>query len=113
MRLKADYPITVAAGVLIFVATGSLTAQTVANPARESENRAAPPGSAPDQVTPPAVNRAHNNTYVIGDDDLLEINVWKEPDLCRTIPVRSDGRISLPLVGEMQAAGRTPGATGR
>ena len=46
--------------------------------------------------------------YIIGDDDVLAINVWKEPDLTRTIPVRSDGKISLPLVGEMQASGRTP-----
>jgi polysaccharide biosynthesis/export protein len=39
---------------------------------------------------------------------VLAINVWKEADLSRTIPVRTDGKISLPLVGELQAAGRTP-----
>ena len=39
---------------------------------------------------------------------MLSINVWKEADLSRTIPVRSDGKISLPLVGEVQAAGKTP-----
>jgi polysaccharide biosynthesis/export protein len=49
-----------------------------------------------------------DDTYIIGDDDVLSINVWKEQDLTRAVPVRSDGRISLPLVGEMQAAGRTP-----
>lgn len=47
-------------------------------------------------------------TYVIGDDDQLGINVWKEPDFTQDVPVRSDGRISLPLIGEMQAAGETP-----
>lgn len=47
-------------------------------------------------------------SYIIGNDDVLAINVWKEPDLTRSIPVRSDGKISLPLVGEMQAAGKTP-----
>jgi polysaccharide export outer membrane protein len=52
--------------------------------------------------------KAHDNSYVIGNDDVLAINVWKEPDISRSIPVRSDGRISLPLVGEVQAAGRTP-----
>jgi polysaccharide biosynthesis/export protein len=52
--------------------------------------------------------KAHDNTFVIGNDDHLAINVWKEPDLSRSIPVRSDGKISLPLVGEVQAAGRTP-----
>ncbi len=52
--------------------------------------------------------KAHDDAYVIGNDDHLAISVWKEPDLTRTIPVRSDGKISLPLVGEIQAAGRTP-----
>lgn len=46
---------------------------------------------------------------MIGIDDLLSINVWKEPDVSRpSVSVRPDGRISLPLVGEVQAAGRTP-----
>ena len=52
--------------------------------------------------------RPHDDSFVIGNDDVLAINVWKEPDLSRSIPVRSDGRISLPLVGEVQAAGQTP-----
>jgi polysaccharide export outer membrane protein len=51
---------------------------------------------------------AHNDTYVIGVDDVLAINVWKEPDVSRTVPVRSDGKISLPLAGEVQASGETP-----
>jgi polysaccharide biosynthesis/export protein len=55
-----------------------------------------------------AVKKPHDASFVIGNDDLLSINVWKEPDISRSIPVRSDGRISLPLVGELQAAGRTP-----
>jgi polysaccharide export outer membrane protein len=63
-------------------------------------------------ATPPADSaaaKAHDDTFVIGNDDVLAINVWKEPDVSRTaIPVRSDGKISLPLVGEVQAAGRTP-----
>lgn len=58
-------------------------------------------------VHPPAV-RAHDDTFVIGNDDLLAINVWKEPDISRQVPVRSDGKISLPLVGEVKAAGQTP-----
>jgi polysaccharide export outer membrane protein len=52
--------------------------------------------------------KAHDDTFVIGNDDVLAINVWKEPDISRSIPVRSDGKISLPLVGEVQAAGQTP-----
>src|SRR5215831_3020635 len=52
--------------------------------------------------------KGHDDSFVIGNDDVLSINVWKEPDISRVIPVRSDGKISLPLVGEVQAAGRTP-----
>jgi polysaccharide biosynthesis/export protein len=47
-------------------------------------------------------------TYVIGPEDVLDIFVWKETDLSRRVPVRMDGKISLPLVGEIQAAGLTP-----
>ena len=53
-------------------------------------------------------SKPHDDSFVIGNDDVLAINVWKEPDISRSIPVRSDGKISLPLVGEVQAAGRTP-----
>ena len=46
-------------------------------------------------------------TYVIGAADTLEVQVWDNKDLSQTVFVRPDGRISLPLAGEMQAAGRT------
>jgi polysaccharide export outer membrane protein len=46
--------------------------------------------------------------YIIGAEDVLDINVWKEPDVSRTVPVRPDGRISLPLVNDVQAAGLSP-----
>jgi polysaccharide biosynthesis/export protein len=46
--------------------------------------------------------------YVIGPLDSLSINVWKEPDLTATLPVRPDGKISMPLLDDVQAAGLTP-----
>ena len=52
--------------------------------------------------------RPHDDVFIIGNDDLLAVSVWKEPELSKSIPVRSDGKISLPLMGEVQAAGRTP-----
>lgn len=52
--------------------------------------------------------KAHDDSFVIGNDDVLAISVWKEPDLTKSVPVRSDGKISLPLVGEIQATGKTP-----
>ena len=52
--------------------------------------------------------RADNNQYVIGPEDVLYIHTWKEEALSRTVPVRMDGKISLPLIDEIQAAGLTP-----
>jgi len=57
-----------------------------------------PPGD------PVALDR---DSYVIGPDDRLEIVVWKNPELSVTVPVRPDGRISVPLVDDVQAAGLT------
>lgn len=74
--------------------------------------QAPPPGNdkkAEEQKAAPApAKSSSDDTYVIGADDVLAINVWKEPEVSRSVPVRSDGKISLPLVGELQAAGRTP-----
>jgi polysaccharide biosynthesis/export protein len=46
--------------------------------------------------------------YVIGADDVLHISVWKEAELSETLPVRSDGKISMPLLNDIPAAGLTP-----
>src|SRR6266571_7357062 len=46
--------------------------------------------------------------YVIGANDNLHISVWKEPDLTTSLPVRPDGKISLPLLNDVQAAGLKP-----
>ena len=46
--------------------------------------------------------------YIIGADDVLHVSVWKEGDLTNTLPVRPDGKISLPLLNDVQAAGLTP-----
>jgi polysaccharide export outer membrane protein len=94
--------------VLTALLSGALAAQatTPANPPAQSP--ATPtPTTAPTPVADPA--KGHDDSFVIGNDDVLAINVWKEPDVSRpSIPVRSDGKISLPLAGEVQAAGLTP-----
>lgn len=46
--------------------------------------------------------------FQIGPEDILDISVWKNPELSRTVPVRPDGKVSLPLVNDIQAAGLTP-----
>jgi polysaccharide export outer membrane protein len=98
MNRGADHAIQV--GVLLLSLSASLWGQA---PAAEPSV----PSTQPDAAAP-TNGKAHDNTFVIGNDDRLAINVWKEPDLTRSLPVRSDGRISLPLVGEVQASGRTP-----
>jgi polysaccharide export outer membrane protein len=80
----------------------TLRAQTVGD--ANHTNPSARTGSGADV----SAAKPHEDSFVIGDDDVLAINVWKEPDISRSIPVRSDGKISLPLVGEVQAAGLTP-----
>ncbi|HXJ92230.1 MAG TPA: polysaccharide biosynthesis/export family protein [Terriglobia bacterium] len=49
-------------------------------------------------------------SYVIQPGDVLDIQVWKEPEVSKTIPVRPDGKVSLPLVNDIQASGLTAGA---
>ena len=91
-RLKKNGPLAIA---LFFLASIGLWGQS------GSETAASPASS-------PSTTKPHDNSFVIGNDDVLAINVWKEPDVSRSIPVRSDGKISLPLVGEVQATGQTP-----
>ncbi|MDR3746523.1 MAG: polysaccharide biosynthesis/export family protein [Acidobacteriaceae bacterium] len=73
-----------------------LSAAPVATPATE-------PKPSP-SVDPSSVSA----NYVIGADDSIQIAVWKEPTLSVTLPVRPDGKITLPLIGDTQAAGFTP-----
>ncbi|HEY5331463.1 MAG TPA: polysaccharide biosynthesis/export family protein [Acidobacteriaceae bacterium] len=65
------------------------------------------PAALPSQVEPSAANITPS-TYVIGPDDNIRITVWSEPTLSGAVPVRPDGMISLALVGDIMAAGRTP-----
>ena len=47
-------------------------------------------------------------SYKIGVDDIVQVSVWRNPELGITVPVRPDGKISVPLVGDVAAGGRTP-----
>ena len=65
-----------------------------------------PPGSAPKPTG--VATGVRPDAYIIGAEDVISVYVWKEPDMSKTVPVRPDGMISLPLVGEVKAAGSTP-----
>jgi polysaccharide export outer membrane protein len=66
-----------------------------------------PSSSAPPRVTVRS-DEEPPDAYAIGVGDIVEISVWKNQDLGVTVPVRPDGRISVPLLGDVQAAGMTP-----
>lgn len=46
--------------------------------------------------------------FRLSKEDVVEVSVWKEPELSRTVPVRPDGKITLPLIGDVQAEGKRP-----
>ncbi len=106
---------------------GQATAQDSAKPATpDAATRPAPDAAktavpetakpaAPDTakpVKPDATSQATSDSYVIGESDEISISVWKEPDLStgsgKDVTVRSDGMISMPLLGDVKAAGKTP-----
>jgi len=84
--------------MLLLIATGAAAAQPQAD-----KSKANPAGA-----TNPPRSATNDPNYVIGPSDELTINVWKEADLSKVIPVRPDGKISLPLLNDIQAAGQTP-----
>jgi polysaccharide biosynthesis/export protein len=91
---------------LIAVVSVGAFAQSDAAAQASPSNPPAAEKQAGDKAAPHAAHS--DSSYVIGANDVLAINVWKEPDISRSVPVRSDGKISLPLVGELQASGQTP-----
>jgi polysaccharide biosynthesis/export protein len=93
---------------LVIVLSGAFLGQVPASGQANRGLAAATVAASTAQPLAPSGNKPHDDGFVIGNDDVLAINVWKETDLSRSIQVRSDGKISLPLVGEVQAAGRTP-----
>jgi polysaccharide biosynthesis/export protein len=103
IRAKNRWHKKLTAVAICAVAPSILWAQTGA-----SAGTPAKPAPAAAPADEASAGKPHDNSYVIGNDDVLAVNVWKEPDISRSVPVRSDGKISLPLAGEIQAAGKTP-----
>jgi polysaccharide export outer membrane protein len=83
----------------IFLFTAGILGQSAEGP-KPGDNPSRPAEGTQGSPTP--------SDYVIGSDDVLKISVWKEPDLSETLPVRPDGKISMPLLNDIPAAGLTP-----
>ncbi|HEV7220467.1 MAG TPA: polysaccharide biosynthesis/export family protein [Terriglobales bacterium] len=100
----AKWIVVIPAMAAIVFSAGAQDTKTTSATAADADSSAktAQPGNRAN------VSMVDNKTYVIGENDVLEIDVWKEKEISRTIPVRPDGKISLPLVGEIQASGMTP-----
>ncbi|MGH7279046.1 MAG: polysaccharide biosynthesis/export family protein [Candidatus Rokuibacteriota bacterium] len=91
---------------LAFVATVTIAPAVAAQSAAPTGPAA--PSALPAPATPAnGMMRAGPSDYVIGPEDLLQISVWKNDTLSRAVPVRPDGKISLPLLHDIQAAGLT------
>jgi len=91
---------------LVVLLVGALAMCAVAQTDGAAKN------TAPANATPATTDSGLATDYKIGSDDSLKISVWKEPDLTETLPVRPDGKISMPLLGDVVAAGLTPGELG-
>jgi len=108
-QLKERPGVSAASGALVWCALLLSApvgiAQTLAKPVLTPAPPPAPASST--QEAAPAVE-ADASSYVIGADDSLQVTVWQQANLSGTFPVRPDGKISLVLVGDIQAAGLTP-----
>ena len=81
-------------GIGLLLVAGNLAAQETAKSATAAAQ--------------PAAAATTDAGYKIGPQDVLRIDVWKEAEISRSVPVRPDGKISLPLLNDVQAAGYTP-----
>ena len=97
--------------MLLAFATTSAAASSGGDSKPKKNSSIAESGSVPTSVAPSPDQAAEvpaGPSYLIGPDDTLHISVWKEPELTVTLPVRSDGKVSLPLLDDVTAAGLTP-----
>src|SRR5215472_5047564 len=95
------------ASVRLSVIVAVLTLSLAAGAQQQIANAAKPAGGT-DVKTTAAESAAQQPEYIVGEGDVLHINVWKETEISQTVVVRPDGNISLPLVNEISVAGLSP-----
>jgi polysaccharide export outer membrane protein len=102
--MKKWWYVTAAISLVAFPICGRAQGQT----RKDIKSEGAQVLSAADVKSQPVKAATDDPNYSIAPDDVLTIDVWKEPEISRTVPVRRDGKISLPLLNDVQAAGLTP-----
>jgi polysaccharide biosynthesis/export protein len=106
--MRSTWKAAAAAVVLMLMGSIALAQNAPAQPAANSASDKPAAMTATDKATLAVSTSPAGPEYVIGPEDVLHIAVWKENDLTATLPVRPDGKISLPLLDDVQAAGLTP-----
>lgn len=92
----------------LVVLTVACTVPALAQDSGAQKQPTQPPVPAMASETPAPKAATNDANYVIGAQDVLDVSVWKEQEISRIVPVRPDGKISLPLLNDVQAAGLTP-----
>jgi polysaccharide export outer membrane protein len=95
-------------GAFISLVSPSVSVQAQGQVRNDIKSDSAKVLTARDVSSQPAKAATEDPNYSIAPEDVLTIDVWKEPEISRTVPVRRDGKISLPLLNDLQAAGLTP-----
>ncbi len=100
-----------AGGIVLIALLGFSPPETAARPSDQKssqESPASPKNNPPLASTESRPSSALNDPYTIGPEDVLKIDVWHEPEVSSLVAVRPDGKISLPLVGDVSVEGFTP-----
>jgi|SRR5215469_183300 len=104
--MKNSIPL-ILAGILLAAAAPAYCQDPPAQDKQDTQDKKEEAKDA--KATPsPASTDAADPSYRIGAQDMLRIDVWREDQLTRTVPVRPDGKVTLPLLNDVQAAGLTP-----
>src|SRR5689334_14501106 len=103
-----------AAGLTLWLSSGTALSQLRGSSANNPSPRSSTNGPSPSTSQGSDAKSTEKSSfivtpdYIIGPEDVLEITVWRNQDLSKQVAVRPDGRISLPLLGEVTAVGKTP-----
>lgn len=94
--------------LVVLIAAGAMSSWAQTKEAEKTPSAQAAPVAPKEAEQPPVKAATDDPTYVIGPEDVISVSVWKEPDFSNTVPVRPDGMVTLALLGDVMAAGKTP-----